>query len=380
MRNPDDIGRGSKGGRRLLAGLALCATLAASAAPAEAGGDRPDALLRSCFAPTDLAARDGERTPRKGDRSFDRVEPARTLTPFQPVRREFRGSIRSVRLPKGEKLVALTLDLCEQPGEIAGYDGAVIDYLRREGVKATLFVGGKWLRSHEIRSRQLMSDPLFEIANHSAAHRNLRLLSGNRLKDEIEAPQRAYEAVHERFAGEQCVAAAAGAWRAVPRRMELFRFPYGACNQAALDAVNDAGLLAIQWNLSTGDPWPGQSAKAIAKAVTANVKPGAILIGHANGRGYHMAEALPLFIPKLKAEGYRFVTVSELIAAGTPEITPTCYDSRPGDTDRYDNLAALGRSHTGAAKKNPSSTSSPWAPVVKQPPTAGGPPRQRAGS
>ncbi|MFN3869770.1 MAG: polysaccharide deacetylase family protein, partial [Hyphomicrobiaceae bacterium] len=258
------------------------------------------------------------------------------------------------------------LDLCEQPGEVSGYDGRIVDYLRREGIKATLFIGGKWLVSHEPRTRQLMSDPLFEIANHAAGHRNLRLLTGARLSEEIAAPQRAYEAIRERLAAERCLAAAPAAIERIPKRMALFRFPYGACNQASLDAVNDAGLLAIQWSLSTGDPWPGQSAKAIARAVLQGVKPGAIVIGHANGRGYHMAEALPLFIPQLKAQGYRFVTVSELLAAGTPEVVPTCYNARPGDTDRYDNLlAALGRKGSGKSAAGSTSPASSWAPVVK---------------
>ncbi|NJM55238.1 MAG: polysaccharide deacetylase family protein [Verrucomicrobiae bacterium] len=94
-----------------------------------------------------------------------------------------RGAIRRVELPPGKKLIALTLDLCEQPGEVSGYDGRIFDLLRRENVKATLFVGGKWMRSHEARTQQLMTDPLFEIANHSSGHRNLRLLSGKALAD-----------------------------------------------------------------------------------------------------------------------------------------------------------------------------------------------------
>ena len=36
--------------------------------------------------------------------------------------------------------------------------------------------------------------------------------------------------------------------------------------------------------------------------------------------------------------GYTFVTVSELLSQGTPVVTDTCYDNRPGDTDRYDFL------------------------------------------
>jgi hypothetical protein len=41
-------------------------------------------------------------------------------------------------------------------------------------------------------------------------------------------------------------------------------------------------------------------------------------------------------LPQLKAKGFEFVTVSELLAQGTPEISATCYDARPGDTDKYD--------------------------------------------
>ncbi len=72
---------------------------------------------------------------------------------FAPVPDALRGAIRRVELPKGRKLVALTFDLCEQPGEIAGYDGAVIDYLRAKTIKATLFAGGKWMRSARASER-----------------------------------------------------------------------------------------------------------------------------------------------------------------------------------------------------------------------------------
>ena len=356
---------------RTLARLAAAAAVLALAAPASAAAEQPSrALLDACFAPADLAGRPDEKAPRKGQRGFDKPEPVRALHPYAPVPTGLRGAIRRVELPAGRKLVALTLDLCEQPGEVSGYDGAIIDYLRRKGIKATLFVGGKWLRSHEPRTRQLMADPLFEIANHAAAHRNLRMLTGERLTEEIAAPQRAYEAIHETFGREQCVATAgARAWRTVPKRMRLFRFPYGACNAASLDAVNDAGLLAIQWDVSTGDPWPGQSAAAIAREMVTRTRPGSIVIAHANGRGFHTAEALPVAIPKLEAQGYTFVTVSELLAAGKPVVVPTCYNAKPGDTDRYDNLvAALGRNARPRGAPAASGKPAPdgWAPTVKR--------------
>jgi hypothetical protein len=61
---------------------------------------------------------------------------------------------------------------------------------------------------------------------------------------------------------------------------------------------------------------------------------------HANGRGWHTDAALPKIVGELRARGYEFVTVSDLLAAGEPVIAPTCYDLRPGDTDRYDRLFA----------------------------------------
>jgi hypothetical protein len=118
-----------------------------------------------------------------------------------------------------------------------------------------------------------------------------------------------------------------------------------------LQAVADAGLIAIQWDVPTGDPSPNRSARAIAEAMIRNARPGSIIILHANGRGYHTAEALPIAIPALRAKGFEFVTISELIAAGKPVVAETCYDTHPGDTDKYDFLF-----------KSKPATSSSWEP------------------
>lgn len=297
--------------------------------PAQAAQDK-------CISATDLSSKSGEQRPTKADRRFDAAEPNRSLAPAPAIPTNLRGAIRRVDLPPGKKLIALTLDLCEQPGEVAGYDGAIFDYLRANGVKATVFTGGKWMRSHAARFQQLLTDPLFEIANHASAHRNLRTLSGAALAAEITGPQRAYEALRADASTNACLSPAV---TRTPARMSLFRFPYGACNAAAMAAVNDAGLLAIQWDVSTGDPSPGTSAQDIANAMIRGVRPGSIIIAHANGRGLHTAAGLPIAIPKLRAAGFEFVTVTELLAAGRPVIAPTCYNTKPGDTDRYDAIA-----------------------------------------
>ena len=297
-----------------------------------------DQTLRACWAPAELAGKPGENVARKHSRTFDAPSDGWLLDPKVAQPETPLGAVRRVSLPPGKKLIALTFDLCEQPGEIAGYDGDIIDYLRRENIKATFFAGGKWMRSHEERTQQLMGDPLFEIGNHSEAHRNLRLLEGAKLTNEVVGPQRAYEAIRTRLSETQCAIDRPAAMQSVAPRITLFRFPYGACNPRALQEVRDQGLTAVQWDIATGDPAPEQSSAAIVRAML-RAKPGSIILNHANGRGYHTAAAIPIAIKKLRKMGFEFVTVSELLAAGQPEIVAECYDSRPGDTNRYDNIA-----------------------------------------
>lgn len=237
------------------------------------------------------------------------------------------GVVRRVALPEGKKLVALTFDLCETEYEIAGYDGGVVAALRRANVAATFFSGGHWAATHPARLSELLADPAFEIANHSWSHANLRQLSPGRRALEIGAA----DAMLKAAADAPLCPAAAGR-----RPSRLFRFPFGACDPASLQAVRAAGLVPVQWDVSSGDPSPGQSAAAIVHTVLTQVRPGSIVLMHGNGRGWHTAQALPALIAGLRARGYEMVTVEALMAAGTPELSATCYDARPGDTDRYD--------------------------------------------
>jgi len=334
------------------------------------------AVQNACFAPAALAGAPGEELAAKGNRTFDAPIKLGDFKPASTVPDGLRGAIRRVDIPGGEKVVALTFDLCEQRGEVAGYDGRIFDYLRQQGVKATFFAGGKWIASHRTRTEQLMLDPLFEIGNHTETHANLRLLTPAAVRQQVLAPQKAYEDARADLAANQCLASSPNAVRDIPEQPKVFRFPYGACNDASMKAVNDAGMLAIQWDVATGDPDPHTSAQRIADAMVNEAKSGSIIVNHANGRGWHTAEALPIAIPKLKAKGYKFVTVSELIAMGKPVITAECYDRKPGDTNRYDFIGALqhplssnSRTQTiaaGTAQRAAVTTASkPWSTSVK---------------
>jgi peptidoglycan-N-acetylglucosamine deacetylase len=326
--------------KRPLARVVVLLPVVASLAPWPLLAAERAAVQAACWQASALQGKAGEELVVRRSRHL-RIPDMAGLT-IERTPRPVHGTVRRVLLPPNTKLIALTFDLCETSGETAGYDGAIVDYLRSEQIKATFFAGGHWMASHKARTQQLLSDPLFELGTHGWAHRNTRLLSGADLQNEVLAPSAVYAAVRAELGQAQCAAPLQTAFSAIPDRPRLFRFPFGACSPESLAAVAEAGLIAIQWDVATGDPSPQRSPRAIAEAMIHNARPGSIILSHANGRGYHTAEALPLAIPVLKAKGFSFVTVSELLAAGKAVMAPTCYDAHPGDTDRYDFLKAHG--------------------------------------
>lgn len=296
-----------------------------------------------CWSPIALQGRPADKTIRKGLRAAMVGPPEGDLVAFSPIPTSHRGVIRRVELPRGVMKVALTFDLCEQPNEVAGYDGEIVNYLRQQNVRATFFSGGKWLATHQEQARQLTGDPLFEMGNHTWTHRNLRLLTDAEIANEIRWTQLAYEQQMSALADRNCVSRDG---RRVTKtklneRMSLFRFPFGACNATSLNLVGDLGLVPIQWDVSSGDPSPRVSAEAMAADVTRRVRPGSIVLFHANGRGWHTAQALPFIVKRLRDLGYDFVTVTELLNTKGASVDrgPICFDSKPGDTNRYDALA-----------------------------------------
>ena len=311
-----------------------------------ASQNRDQTLLQQCWPEEQLKARTSEKYVRRRVKGAILPSPDVAYSKPPSIPSSLRGSIRRVQLPKGHKLVALTFDFCEAHGEVAGYDGRIIDYLRQHNIKATLFVGGKWLLSHQERAQQLIADPLFEIGNHGWTHKNFRNITSNRMLSELINTQKAYRITQTNLQNRACVKQSARKLNK-PDNITLFRFPYGACRKNSLKMVGDQGLLAVQWDVSTADPVRSQTAPRIARSVLRQTQPGSIIIAHANGRGWHTAKALPLFIPKLIEKGYKFVTVSELLQAGKPVISNVCYDFRIGDVNRYD-LRRKKRSYTSS--------------------------------
>ncbi len=317
----------------VLAGLVVMAT-----------GPRVEAGPRAqCWTSAELASRPAEGAITKSVAEAYRPVPEGRLTMARPVPHAPGQVVRRVKLPAGQKVVALTFDLCEQPSEVAGYQGGIVDVLRQKGVAATFFAGGKWLETHPERAQQILGDPLFEIGNHAWEHRNFQILTPEAMHTEVGAAQIAYGRTYDALEARQCLdrTGARPAHTNAEPVQRLFRFPFGACNAEAIRTVESYGLTAIQWDVSSADPWQGQTVEAMEQAVLRHVRPGSIVLFHANGRGWRTQDAIPRIVEKLAEQGYTFARVSDLMSlpGAEPELSPLCYDFRLKDVDRYQDLA-----------------------------------------
>jgi len=297
------------------------------------------AVMAACWSPQELMGRPEEKriVKRRSLPHNDKLQKNPPKTMRSPLKPELQNSIRFVKPLGGKKVIALTFDLCESFYEISGYDADIVEYLRDHNVKATFFASGLWMLSHLERTMQLMADPLFEVGNHSWSHRDFRFLNAIKMKDQILKTQAQYEFLWEEL-GKKPGARVTGSSEMdkIPSIPLTFRFPYGTCNREALDILAQYGLPAIQWSVVTGDADRRQTPQAITRVVLRHVTPGSIIICHANGRNPSTVKALASFIPDLRARGYAFATVSELLSLGQVVTSNECYEHKPGDLQGYD--------------------------------------------
>lgn len=263
-----------------------------------------------------------------------RVQPQQPAPALNPA---LAGIIRRVRIAeharRGTPTVALTFDLCERAVHVTGYDADLVDALRAANARATFFAGGKWMRSHPERTQQLMADPRFEMASHAWTHANMAVAPAEEQERQILWTSAQFELLREeldrRLAERGLPASGVGPLR-------LFRLPYGRGNAATAARLNRHGLAVIQWDV-VGEGGAG-SAEQRARAIVSAVRPGSIILLHANAIPKDTAAIVRHLLPLLAQKGYATATVSELLASGTPETCPEGFFTTPGDNEIYDSM------------------------------------------
>jgi peptidoglycan-N-acetylglucosamine deacetylase len=191
------------------------------------------------------------------------------------------------RVETEDKVVALTFD-----------DGPtvrtpeVLRTLAQAQVPATFYLVGEDLAAHPEYGAAIVAAG-HEIGNHSYTHRRMVLVSGDTVRDEIERTD-----AEIRRAG-------------YPGPIS-FRPPYGKKLWTLPHYLADHDRTTVTWDVEP-DSAGGASREAIVGDTLAQARPGSIILLHVM-HGRESLAAVPEIVAGLRARGYRFVTVSELLA------------------------------------------------------------------
>lgn len=200
------------------------------------------------------------------------------------------GEIFGKTLPK--KTVVLTFD----DGPHRRYSEEIAAILKQYNAPAIFFSVGRNIGTLDAQGKARLNGGAdvmrrlkqsgYVLANHSFSHAQLSKQTGDGLKAEILNTDALLRAVD-------------------PQRSSLFRFPYGARNREGLQALANAQLKSVMWNIDSldwADPVPSSIADRVLRTVDKEGR-GIILFHDIHER---TVKALPAILDRLTAEGYQF--------------------------------------------------------------------------
>jgi peptidoglycan/xylan/chitin deacetylase (PgdA/CDA1 family) len=204
--------------------------------------------------------------------------------------------------PREDKVVAITFD--DGPNE--PYTSQILDILKENGVPATFFLIGQNAELYPETARRILAEG-YAIGNHTYSHDPNHALNDVDSSDILKAQQAIYDVT--------------GVYPQLYRPPNGKKSPWESYNLAKAD------LKIVTWSLTANDQhvfayFGTPEAKDYARQIITRVRPGDIILMHDGFGLLHdtakadkslAVEALPIIIAALKANGYRFVTVPELL-------------------------------------------------------------------
>ena len=194
----------------------------------------------------------------------------------------------------------------------------LLEILKQRNIKVTFFLIGENAASNPDIVRRILADG-HEIGNHSWTHPQLSRLSDDRVTAEINKTQ---DAIKD----------------ASGFTPTLLRPPYGAITTRQREWIESQfGLNIILWSVDPFD-WKRPGASVITQRILSQVRPGAIVLSHDIHK--QTVDAMPATLDALIAKGYKFVTVTQLIAmnkpkpSSAPEASRCAEEQRPAKSPR----------------------------------------------
>ena len=194
---------------------------------------------------------------------------------------------------KETKYVALTFD----DGPSGRFTRRLLEGLEERDVKATFFLCGYRLADYKTLAKKIYGQG-HEIGLHGYSHENLGKMTAAQVRKELKDTAA--------LLPEGC-------------EVTLLRPPGGATGQALTQVCREMGLAIINWSVDPRD-WANHDAAVVEAAVISQVQNGDIILLH--DMCDCTVDAAFGIIDKLTAEGFQFVTVSELAKLQGESIQP----------------------------------------------------------
>ncbi len=167
----------------------------------------------------------------------------------------------------------------------------ILDTLDAEGVKATFFFDGSWLKKNVELAKEIQKRG-HELENHAYSHPNMSQLSTDRATLEISKTQKLLK-------------------ESLGVENKWFAPPSGDFNQQTVRIAHRLGLQTVLWTLDTVD-WRKPSPSSIVVKISNKVESGSLILMHPTSSS---SQALKGMIKAIKAKGLTLGTVSQTLSS-----------------------------------------------------------------
>jgi peptidoglycan/xylan/chitin deacetylase (PgdA/CDA1 family) len=194
------------------------------------------------------------------------------------------------------RLLALTYD--DGPSET--WTPRLLEVLARHNVRATFFMVGRYAAQLPEIARAVAAAG-HAIGNHTYTHPNLIFCSSGQVQAQLDECDRVLTNV-------------------VGEHSKLFRPPFGGRRPDVLKMAREHGFVPVMWSVSSHD-WNASPAEEIERKITRQLRGGDVILMHDGGHLSPTVDrsatvtATDHILSRYKGEGYRFVTVQEMMAS-----------------------------------------------------------------
>lgn len=192
----------------------------------------------------------------------------------------------------GQNTIAKPIALTFDDGPWPNTTGQVLDFLKKNNVKATFFVVGRQVQQYPQITKRIVTEG-HAIANHTWSHQ--------------------YHRYNPVSAANEIDKTAELVYKLTGVKTNLFRPPGGILNNGLAHYAQQKKYAVVMWSADSLD-WRYNSPQILRDRILKEASSGGIVLMHdGGGNRAKTVQALPLVVAELKKRGYKFVTVPELM-------------------------------------------------------------------